>query len=93
MPEYRTCIVTETVYPPYGEQGIIERKEHKALFHGWIKRIQPHYEMKSAGMGDFILKNYIGNDEILIAVVEYEDGTIHEHFAHEIRFVKGKQRL
>lgn len=46
--------------------------------------------MKSAGMGDFILENYIGNDEILIAVVEYEDGTIHEHLAHEIQFVKAK---
>lgn len=41
-------------------------------------------------MGDFILENYIGNDEILIAVVEYEDGTIHEHLPQEIQFTDGK---
>ena len=90
-PQYRPCIVTEIIYPPYGEQGIIEHKEHKALFHGWVKRILPYYEIKSVGMYDFISKKYIGNDEILIAVVEYKDGTIHEHSMQEIQFTNSKE--
>lgn len=86
MSEYRPCIITETIYPSNGEQGIIERKEHKSLFHQWIKRVSPSYEETPFGDGGWVARKLIGNDEFLIAVVEYEDGTIHEHLPQEIQF-------
>lgn len=90
MTEYRQCIVTETIYPPYMEQGIIKRKEHKALFHQWLKKTCPSYEEPPFGDGGWVVRKLIGNDEFLIAVVEYEDGTIHEHLPHEIQFTDGE---
>lgn len=90
MIEYRQCIVTETIYPPYMEQGIIKRKEHKALFHQWLKKTCPSYEETPFGDGGWMARKLIGNDEFLIAVVEYEDGTIHEHLPHEIQFTDGE---
>lgn len=90
MTEYRQCIVTETIYPPYMEQGIIKRKEHKALFHQWLKKTCPSYEETPFGDGGWVVRKLIGNDEFLIAVVEYEDETIHEHLPHEIQFTDGE---
>lgn len=90
MTEYRQCIVTETTYPPYMEQGIIKRKEHKALFHQWLKKTCPSYKETPFGDGGWVARKLIGNDEFLIAVVEYEDGTIHEHLPHEIQFTDGE---
>ena len=86
MTEYRPCIVTETAYPPYGEQGIIEHKKHKALFHQWLKRTRPNYEETPFGDDGWMARKFVGNDEFLVAVVEYEDGTIHEHLPWEIQF-------
>lgn len=92
MPEYRLCIVTEIIekkesskdtnWDITNEHEIIE---HRALFHGWVKRVLTHYDFISLEK-----EKYIGNDEFLIAVVEYEDGTIHEHRPHEIQFTDGE---
>lgn len=89
MPEYRPCIVTETIYPMPGMQGISEHKKHNALFHQWIKRIKPLYDESPIGNDGLIARKYLGNDELLIAIVEYEDGSIHEHLPHEIQFTDG----
>lgn len=90
MPEYRQCIVTETVYPLQGIQGMTDYKAHKALFHQWLKKTCPSYEETPFGDCGWIARKLIGNDEFLIAVVEYEDGTIHEHLPQEIQFTDGE---
>lgn len=86
MPEYRPCIVTETIYPM---PEMIKHKEHNALFHQWMRRTKPLYDESPFGDGGLIVRKYIGNDEYLIAIVEYEDGSIHEHLPHEIQFTDG----
>lgn len=102
MPEYRPCIVRETIKKKVPREnkncsGILwkfdikdEIVEHKALFHQWVKRISPHYETDYRGMGDWVSQKYIGNDEFLMAIVEYEDGTIHECLLSQIQFIDGK---
>lgn len=96
MPEYRPCIVTETIEKKESSKDTnwiitIKREiiEHKALFHQWIKKVYPHYDFISCRNGDFVSQKYIWNDEFLIAVVEYEDGTIHECLPTEIQFTDG----
>lgn len=96
MPEYRPCIVieykTKLVPSRTPERSILDVKkesiEHKALFHQWVKRVFPRYE--ETPFGEFVTRKFIGTDEVLIAVVEYEDGTIYEHLPQEIRFADGE---
>lgn len=97
MPEYRPCIVTETIEKKESSKdtklAIITEREiikHRALFHEWVKRVFPHYDFMSCGSGDFVSQKCIGNDEFLIGVVEYEDGTIHECLPLKIQFTDGK---
>lgn len=83
MPEYRPCIVTETVYPSIGTQGRIENKKHNAIFHFWTER-QRFYQQPFSGI--YAQPSFMNQT---VAIVEYEDGTIHEHLPQEIKFTDG----
>ena len=73
--EYRPCMAkTET------------EKEIKALFHLWETKRMPYYEIGSPAPG-FLSENFEGFTEATFAIVEYEDGTIHEIEPKNIRFV------
>ena len=58
----------------------------KALFHLWAVKRTPHYEIKSPVKG-FLNPLFEGFDEYIVAIVEYEDGTMHEVEPTQIRFV------
>lgn len=77
--ECRPCIVTEIT----DDDRTIE---HEALFHQWIEIAQFCYRALDCGI---IYKDYPRNNENLVAIVEYEDGTIHGHFSDEIKFTDG----
>lgn len=79
----RPCIVTETIrHCEINEVcRIIENPEyvkHKALFHCWDEITYVSFGTKST---QFAMK---------VAIVEYEDGTLHQHQFDEIRFCDGK---
>lgn len=84
MPEYRPCIITETIYPFVGTQGLIESKKHNAVFHFWTER-QRFYQQPFSGI--YTQPSFMNQT---VAIVEYEDGTIHEHLPHEIQFTDGE---
>lgn len=81
--EYRPCIVTETIYPCAGTQCTLENKKHVAVFHCWTER-QRFYRQPFSGI--YTQPNFMNQT---IAIVEYEDGTIHEHLPQEIQFTDG----
>lgn len=81
--EYRPCIVTETIYPCPGTQGMFKNKKHEAVFHCWTER-QRFYQQPFSGI--YTQPNFMNQT---IAIVEYEDGTIHEHLPQEIQFTDG----
>lgn len=81
--EYRPCIVTETIYPCAGTQCTLENKKHVAVFHCWTER-QRFYQQPFSGI--YTQPNFMNQT---IAIVEYEDGTIHEHLPPEIQFTDG----
>lgn len=83
--EYRPCIATQTVYPGTGTQGFVENIKHNAVFHLWTER-QIFCQQSPTVY-------YYGQPSITkqtVAIVEYEDGTIHEHLPREIQFTDGK---
>lgn len=90
MPEYRPCIAIEhkTKYAPSKEptQRILDSKqekiEHKALFHCWSQNSWVYNPVLRGEVG--------GQMSSMVAIVEYEDGMVHEHFPDEIQFVDGK---
>lgn len=84
MPEYRPCIVTETIYPSVRTQEIIESKKHNAMFHFWTERNR-FYQQPFSGI--YTQPNFMN---LTVAIVEYEDGTIHECLIPEIQFTDGK---
>ena len=69
--ELRPCIVENSV---------------KGLFHLWAVKRTPHYEIKSPVKG-FLEQSFEGFAEYIVAIVEYEDGAIHEVEPTQIRFV------
>lgn len=86
--EYRPCIVhiREISYKRWNGKEhdiVIKRKEetHKALFHCWSHR--------SELVGESPLRGGYPGGQIsgMFAIVEYEDGTIHEVEPQNIRFV------
>ena len=81
--EYRPCIVTETIYPCPGTQGMFKNKKHEAVFHCWTER-QRFYQQPFSGI--YTQPNFMNQT---IAIVEYEDGMIHEHLPQEIQFTDG----
>lgn len=90
MPEYRPCIATErkTKCIPSKEQTqrILDSKqdliEHKALFHCWSQKSWVYSPVMIGEVG--------GQISSTVAIVEYEDGTIHEHLPQEIKFLDKK---
>ena len=86
--DYRPCIVhiPEISYKKWNGNGhdvVIKRKEetHKALFHCWNHR--------SKLVGESLLRGGHPGGQVsgTFAIVEYEDGTIHEVEPTQIRFV------
>lgn len=91
MQEYRPCIVTENTYKfTQGDRinsllsSKTEKILHNAVFHFWREEVR-HYESQCP------VNRYSQpiSATQLIAVVEYEDGTIHEHSPYEIQFTDG----
>lgn len=92
MPEYRPCIATEYVrkYLPSTKtlqccaESKPEEVKHNAIFHRWSERFWTVPE--SPMIGGYAA----GQMSQTVAVVEYEDGTVHTHLPEEIQFCDGK---
>lgn len=69
-----------------GLRPCIVENSVKALFHLWAVKRTPHYEIKSPVKG-FLNPSFEGFDEYIVAIVEYEDGTMHEVEPTQIQFV------
>ena len=69
-----------------GLRPCIVENSVKALFHLWAVNRTPHYEIKSPVKG-VLNPSFEGFDEYIVAIVEYEDGTIREVEPTQIRFV------
>lgn len=57
-----------------------EAEEHKGYFHKWYDRIW------TIGESPMVGGYAAGQISQTVAIVEYEDGTIHEHYPSEIQF-------
>ena len=84
--EYRPCIVKlwEETFDTYGNKIIIHSREGetcKALFHCWNHRSELYDASPMIG------GHPVGQVSGTFAIVEYEDGTIHEVEPTQIRFV------
>lgn len=87
-PEYRPCVVTESIPCEHDADGYLHRQSeryHKALFHFWTERHQ--YYNNTCGYGLYAQPSHVIQ---VTAIVEYEDGTVHEVLPQEIRFMDGK---
>lgn len=87
-PEYRPCVITESREGGRNEDGEFIRDDkrfRKALFHFWSEHHQ--YYGNSGGYGVYMQPSHIIKT---MAIVEYEDGTVHEVLPQEIRFIDGK---
>lgn len=93
MKNKRPCVVTETISKLVMGDELCssllakdEKIEHKAIFHFWRER-QRFYEQPYAGR--YTQPSCVTET---VAIVEYEDGMVREHPAHEIRFTDGKAK-
>lgn len=80
--EYRPCVVKVQTDKRMktGRERVYE--EHSALFHRWSER----YWTTAA-----LFANEVpGQQSQTVGIVEYEDGSIHEHYPQEIQFTDGK---
>ena len=68
----------------------LKAKKHKALFHRWIKRTIINFKTEPYIRENLVIRQNNTNDEYLIGIVEYEDGTIHERTPREIQFTDGQ---
>ena len=57
-----------------------EAEEHKGYFHKWSDRFW------TIGESPMVGGYAAGQMSQTVAIVEYEDGTVHEHYPLEIRF-------
>lgn len=73
--EYRPCMVKTEA-----------EREAKALFHRWEAKRLPYHEI-SPSVSELFIKKFEGFTEGTFAIVEYEDGTVHEVEPQNIRFV------
>ena len=55
--------------------------DRKALFHRWADRAMPVPDSMLVG------GHRAGQTWTVIGIIEYEDGTVHEAYPYEIRFV------
>lgn len=86
--ELRPCIVKLTIRKRKTKNGEVveegEYKYHKALFHRWnvFQDVIPPSPMMGGHTG--------GQIQHTTAIIEYEDGTVHECYPQEIQFLDGK---
>lgn len=80
--EYRPCIVRVRMNERVNCKKQYE--EHRALFHHWSDR----YWTTAA----LFANEVAGQQSHTVGIVEYEDGTIHEHYPQEIQFIDGKAK-
>lgn len=90
MPEYRPCVVTEYVnkLSPFDSlksrvKAKPEEVKHNAIFHRWSERFW------TIGQSSMIGGYAGGQMSQTVGIVEYEDGTIHEHMPNDIQFKDG----
>lgn len=86
--KYRPCIVTEHIHnlvPSQGTEYMLDIHEktigHTALFHTWSYTFLVRDPV--------VFRRFGGQTSTLVGIVEYEDGTIHEHSPQDIRFTDG----
>ena len=85
--QFRPCIVTERYIRARNEDGeFFEESERKfkALFHFWYER---HRYYDNCGHGAYAQPSHTTE---LLAMVEYEDGSVHQIPPEYIRFIDGK---
>ena len=88
MSELRPCIVripekTEYKRDRGGNKVLCatEAEEHKGYFHKWSDRYW------TIGQSPMVGGYAAGQMSQTVAIVEYEDGTVHEHSVGEIQFM------
>lgn len=82
--EYRPCIARVRTGKRTKKGCNCQYEEHRALFHCWSDR----YWTTAA-----LFENEVpGQQSHTVGIVEYEDGTIHEHYPQEIQFTDGKAK-
>lgn len=87
-PEFRPCIATERYIRARNSDGEMfgdSKKEFKALFHFWTENHK--YFSNNVYAGAYTQPTHIVQT---IAIVEYEDGSVHEVLPQDIRFVDRK---
>lgn len=82
--EYRPCIVRVRINERVKGVCKNQYEEHRALFHRWSER----YWTTAA----LFVNEVAGQQSHTVGIVEYEDGTIHEHYPQEIQFTDGKAK-
>lgn len=82
--EYRPCIVKVQTGKRMKDGRNCQYEEHRALFHCWSDR----YWTTAA-----LFVNEVPDQQShTVGIVEYEDGTIHEHYPLEIQFTDDKAK-
>ena len=88
MEDLRPCIIhipekEESYRTVYGERRrrvVQEAEEHIGYFHKWSDRFWVVVESPMVG------RHAAGQISQTVGIVEYEDGTVHEHLPNEIQF-------
>lgn len=86
--ELRTCIIrvdeeveeSRTIRGERITRIIHEAEEHKGFFHRW------HEKFWTIGASPLIGGFSDGQMSQMVGIVEYEDGSVHEHLPSEIHF-------
>lgn len=85
---YRPCIVRKVNRNRTMKRGKVvdqeEFKDYRAVFHHWSERFWT--------VGESLMTGGHAGGQIsqTVAIVEYEDGTVHECYPEEIRFLESK---
>lgn len=85
--QFRPCIVTERYIRARNSEGEFFReseRKFKALFHFWYER---HRYYSDCGRGVYAQPSHTTE---LVAVVEYEDGSVHQIPPEYLCFIDGK---
>lgn len=88
MNELRPCIVRKQKSAAYERYMPAAKKpeEHKGYFHKWSERFWTIGESPMTG------GHAAGQMSQTVAIVEYEDGTVHEHLPSEIQFMDREEK-
>lgn len=85
--QFRPCIITERYIQARNVDGELcgqSEKQFKALFHFWHER---HKYYNNCGYGSYAQPSHMTE---VVAIVEYEDGSVHEVPPEYIRFTDRK---